>query len=212
MNRNQGVQVDVEVNKEIPFKQLGNYMGVEVQSFYNSKNKRNKMTQTLRQMLDDVDKYYDTVSNPTPPQTPPKPQINTLRNTVGIEIPIYPDYGLPDAEPVADEEEENVPDLISPWHDAFFAPSNATFGWLNTSPQISVHSSPPISIHSSPPISIQSSPSISSHPSPPISIHPSPPISIHSSPHISVPSSPSDVEIPSSPSSMASSRRSIRSR
>ena len=170
------------------------------------------MTQTLRQMLDECDKYYDTVSNPSPPQTPAKAHINTIGNTVGIGIPIYPDYDLPDAEPVADEEEENVPDLISPLLDAFFAPLNATFGWLNTSPQISVHSSPPISIHSSPPISIQSSPSISSRSSSTSSNHPSPPISIHSSPHISVPSSPSDVEIPSSPSSMASSRRSIRSR
>ena len=185
-----GIQVDIT---PIPLKYtklLGSYEGPDVidDSGWFSFKKKRKATQTLR-----FGSAYDYPISYTPP-SPPSPPLSSSPNARPTEIP----------------------DLINPLINAFFAPLNFGLGILNDSPvnsNISVQSSPPISVHSSPPISIASS-STSKISSPPISVASSHPISVASSHHITTPVSPSylpDQSEPNTPAS-SSSRRSRRSK
>jgi len=128
----------------------------------------------------------------------------TPRLTTAFTYPLY--FYEPDDEPEqqqgTEDREFELPDVINPLLDAFFAPLNFGLGMLNPDHE-SIHSSLPISVHSSPPISVHSSPPISVHSS---SHHTSPPISVHSSPAASIaPSSPSTVPVAGSSGSSSSS-------
>ena len=185
-----GIQVDITPTPLEYTKLLGSYAGPDVvdDSGWFSFKKKRKATQTLR-----FGSAYDYPISYTPP-SPPSP----------------PSSSSPNARPT------EIPDLINPLINAFFAPLNFGLGILNDSPvnsNISVQSSPPISVHSSPPISIASS-STSKISSPPISVASSHPISVASSHHITTPVSPSylpDQSEPNTPAS-SSSRRSRRSK
>ena len=162
-----GVQVDIEVLPFIYQKILGPYEGPDVVDhsgvFTWRKKNRVKATQVLR-----IPRSIDPLGKWEPPSTPSTPLSEGKRNK-----PISP----------------NIPGIINPVLDAFFAPLNYGLGLLNQSPNISVHSSPAISVHSSPAISVHNSPVISVHDSPVISVHDSPVISVHDSPAISAHSS-----------------------
>jgi hypothetical protein len=125
---------------------------------------------------------------PSPPSTPSEP--NGDRNAQPLDLP----------------------DLMNPLIDIFFAPLNFGLGLLNNSPAETVNSSPPISVHSSPPISVASS-STSKITTPPISVASSPPISVASSHHhVISPTSPSYVPLDTEPNTPASSMKSRRSK
>ena len=117
---------------------------------------------------------------PSPPSTPSEP--NGDRNAQPLDLP----------------------DLMNPLINMFFAPLNFGLGLLNNSPAETVNSSPPISVHSSPPISVASS-STSKITTPPISV-----ASSHH--HVLSPTSPSYAPLDTEPNTPASSRRSRRSK
>lgn len=183
-----GTQVDITPQPLKYTKLLDSYAGPDVvdDSGWFSFKKKKKATQTLRAgHMQYPPTNYDP---PSPPYTPSEP--NGGRNAQPLDLP----------------------DLMNPLINMFFAPLNFGLGLLNNSPAETVNSSPPISVHSSPPVSVASS-STSKITTPPISVASSPPISVASSHHhVISPSSPSYLPLDSEPNTPASSRRSRRSR